>query len=81
MSILSVENVTVKFETRNGTTVAVDNVSFDVDKGEILGIVGESGSGKSVSCYSLLGLVPSPPGHIDSGQAFFQENDFIKAML
>jgi len=77
MSILSVENLTVKFETRNGTTVAVDDVSFSVDKGEILGIVGESGSGKSVSCYSLLGLVPSPPGKIDSGQAFFQDKDLL----
>ena len=71
MSLLNVENLTVKFETRNGTSIAVDDVSFSVDKGQILGIVGESGSGKSVSCYSLLGLVPSPPGNVSSGRAMF----------
>ena len=50
MSILDVKNLTTRFHTRNGVVTAVDDVSFSVDKGEILGIVGESGSGKSVSC-------------------------------
>ena len=77
MSLLKVENLTVQFETRNGIIVAVDNVSFSVDKGQILGIVGESGSGKSVSCYSLLGLIPSPPGRITSGEAVFQGQDLL----
>lgn len=77
MSLLKVENLTVKFHTRNGTTTAVDDVSFSVDSGEILGIVGESGSGKSVSCYSLLGLVPTPPGQIESGVALFEGNDLL----
>jgi len=77
MSLLSVENLTVKFETRNGTAVAVDDVSFSVDKGQILGIVGESGSGKSVSCYSLLGLVPSPPGNVSAGRALFNGQDLL----
>ncbi len=77
MSLLRVENLTIKFHTRNGTMTAVDDVSFSVDKGEILGIVGESGSGKSVSCYSLLGLVPMPPGKIESGHAYFEETDLL----
>lgn len=77
MSLLTVENLTVKFHTRNGIITAVDDVSFSVDKGQILGIVGESGSGKSVSCYSLLGLIPSPPGKIESGTAFFQGQDLL----
>lgn len=57
---------------------AVDNISFEVGAGQTLGIVGESGSGKSVSCYSLLGLVPTPPGRIESGSAEFFGNNLLK---
>ncbi|MBX2847404.1 MAG: oligopeptide ABC transporter ATP-binding protein OppD [Acidiferrobacterales bacterium] len=78
MAILEVKDLTTRFYTRNGVVTAVDNVSFSVDKGEILGIVGESGSGKSVSCYSLLGLVPMPPGKIESGTAMFEGKDLLK---
>ncbi len=77
MTLLSVENLTVKFHTRNGVTTAVDQVSFSVERGEILGIVGESGSGKSVSCYSLLGLVPMPPGKIESGRVMFDGKELL----
>lgn len=77
MSLLEVKNLTTRFYTRNGVVTAVDDVSFSVDKGEILGIVGESGSGKSVSCYSLLGLIPMPPGKIESGTAVFEGNDLL----
>ena len=76
--LLNVENLTTRFYTRNGVTTAVDQVSFSVDKGEILGIVGESGSGKSVACYSILGLVPSPPGKIESGVAMFDGQDLLQ---
>jgi oligopeptide transport system ATP-binding protein len=69
MAILEVKDLTTYFHTRNGIVRAVDGVSFSVERGETLGIVGESGSGKSVSCYSLLGLIPQPPGRIESGQA------------
>ena len=69
MSLLSVKNLCVSFHTRNGVSNAVKNVSFSVEEGQTLGIVGESGSGKSVSCYSIMGLVPQPPGRIDSGEA------------
>jgi oligopeptide transport system ATP-binding protein len=71
MSLLDVRNLTTRFHTRNGVVHAVEDVSFTVDPGETLGIVGESGSGKSVTCYSLLGLIPQPPGRIHSGQALF----------
>ncbi|MEX0324435.1 MAG: ABC transporter ATP-binding protein [Puniceicoccaceae bacterium] len=69
MPILDVKDLKTYFHTRNGTVRAVDGVSFSVERGETLGIVGESGSGKSVSCYSLMGLIPQPPGRIEGGQA------------
>jgi len=77
MSLLRVENLSVSFVTRNGTTQAVDQVSFAVDKNSITAIIGESGSGKSVSCYALLGLIPQPPGRIDGGTALFEGNDLL----
>jgi oligopeptide transport system ATP-binding protein len=78
MPLLDVKNLTTRFHTRNGVTHAVEDVSFTVGKGETVGIVGESGSGKSVTCYSLLGLIPQPPGRIHSGQALFDGVDLLK---
>ncbi|MBK8185913.1 MAG: ABC transporter ATP-binding protein [Cellvibrio sp.] len=76
--LLSVENLRIVFNTRHGQTVAVDNLSFDLNAGDTLAIVGESGSGKSVACYSLLGLIPSPPGKIESGAAVFKGQDLLQ---
>lgn len=75
--MLSVKNLRIVFNTRHGQTVAVDNLHFDLAAGEVLAIVGESGSGKSVACYSLMGLVPMPPGRIESGSAVFQGQDLL----
>ena len=77
MALLEVNNLVTRFYTRNGVTTAVDDVSFSVDSGKMLGIVGESGSGKSVCCYSLLGLIPQPPGKIESGTAIFEGQDLL----
>ena len=77
--LLDVKNLTTRFFTRNGVVHAVEDVSFQVDRGQTLGIVGESGSGKSVTCYSLLGLIPSPPGKIVAGSAKFDGLDLLKA--
>ena len=77
MALLNVDNLSVSFVTRNGTNKAVDNVSFSVEERQITAIIGESGSGKSVSCYAMLGLVPSPPGRIDGGTALFQGQDLL----
>ena len=77
MALLDVNKLSVSFVTRNGTNKAVDNVSFAVEEREITAIIGESGSGKSVSCYAMLGLVPSPPGRIDGGTAHFQGQDLL----
>ena len=75
--VLSIRNLVVEFSTDDGVVHAVDGVSYDVHRGETLGIVGESGSGKSVSQLSILGLIPQPPGRIVSGEAVFDGRDLI----
>jgi len=70
-TILEVDNLKVSFGTKESRVVAVNGISYTLSKGETLGIVGESGSGKSVSCMSLLKLVPTPPGNYDSGKITF----------
>lgn len=78
MAILEVSQLKTWFHTREGVVRAVDGVSFEVEAGETVGIVGESGSGKSVACYSLLQLIPSPPGRIEGGQALFEGKDLLQ---
>ncbi|WP_111640857.1 ABC transporter ATP-binding protein [Marinimicrobium alkaliphilum] len=75
--LLQVENLRVAFHSRDGVTTAVDDMSFTLMPGQVLGIVGESGSGKSVSCYSLLGLIPCPPGRIERGRALLEGRDLL----
>lgn len=74
---LSVQNLETHFFTRQGVAKAVDNVSFDVGKGEIMGLVGESGSGKSVTGFSVLGLV-DPPGEVVGGKVLFNGQDLVQ---
>jgi ABC-type microcin C transport system duplicated ATPase subunit YejF len=78
MALLSVENLSINFHTRDGIVNAVSNISYEINAGETVAIVGESGSGKSVSCYSLLGLIPTPPGEIAAGKANFDGKDLFK---
>ncbi len=78
MALLEVTDLRVSFHTRTGVYRAVNGVSFQLEKGEILGVVGESGSGKSVSCQSLLGLIPQPPGRIEGGKALFDGVDLLQ---
>ncbi|HLX70659.1 MAG TPA: ABC transporter ATP-binding protein [Verrucomicrobiae bacterium] len=79
MPLLEVNNLRTSFHTRHGIVRAVNDVSFSLEKGETLGIVGESGSGKSVTCYSLMRLIPQPPGKIEGGSAMFDGVDLLKA--
>ena len=77
-NLLDVRNLNVSFHTDDGVFKAVDNVSLHVKRGEIVGLIGESGCGKSVTSLSILKLIPSPPGKIDSGQIFFNGHDLLK---
>jgi oligopeptide transport system ATP-binding protein len=79
MPLLEVTNLRTSFHTRYGIVRAVNDVSFSLEKGDTLGIVGESGSGKSVTCYSLMRLIPQPPGKIEGGTAMFDGVDLLKA--
>jgi peptide/nickel transport system ATP-binding protein len=72
-AILEVRNLQVQFRTDHQPIQAVDGISFEVKRGQTLGIVGESGSGKSVTSLAVMGLVPSPPGKITQGEIWFQE--------
>src|SRR6059058_774495 len=65
--VLSVRNLQVEFASRRGTLRAIDGVSFDIAKGEVLGVVGESGAGKSVTGLAVIGLI-DPPGRISGGE-------------
>ena len=75
---LEVEDLRTYFQTRWGTVKAVDGVSFNVRRGETLGIVGESGCGKSVTVLSLMRLVPSPPGRIVGGKVILDGQDILQ---
>lgn len=79
MALLDVKNLSVYFLTHEGVVRAVDDVSFRVEPGEVLGIVGESGSGKSVSNLAIMGLLPKHVARIPNGQILFQGRDLLKA--
>jgi len=76
--LIQVKNLKTYFHTEAGTAKAVDNVSFDIYKGEVLGIVGESGSGKSVTSLSINRLIPNPPGEIVGGEIIYNDIDLLK---
>ena len=71
MSLLQVKNLVVEFPHRHGTLRALDDISFDIAPGEILGVVGESGAGKSITGAAIIGLI-EPPGRIASGQILLE---------
>jgi oligopeptide/dipeptide ABC transporter ATP-binding protein len=72
MSLLEVDRLTTAFATQGGEVTAIEDVSFSLESGEILGIVGESGSGKSVTALTIMGLLPQPPARVVSGEVRFE---------
>jgi oligopeptide transport system ATP-binding protein len=76
-NLLEVRDLRTYFDTEDGEVKAVDGISFQLKRGETLGIVGESGSGKSVTNLSIIRLIPSPPGRIVSGQVLFDGKDIL----
>jgi len=76
--LFEIQNLKTYFHTEAGIAKAVDGVSFDIFKGEVLGIVGESGSGKSVTSLSINRLIPNPPGEIVDGSIIYNKTDLLK---
>jgi oligopeptide/dipeptide ABC transporter ATP-binding protein len=75
--LLDIENLSVHFHIPEGIARAVDGISFNLAPGETIGLVGESGCGKSVTALSILGLIPSPPGKIESGKIMFDGQNLL----
>jgi oligopeptide/dipeptide ABC transporter ATP-binding protein len=76
--LFEIQDLRTHFRTEAGIAKAVDGVTFDIHKGEVLGIVGESGSGKSVMALSLMKLIPNPPGEIVGGRVLFRGRDLLQ---
>ena len=77
-TILSVENLVVKFFLRKSTVEAVNGVSFEIQKGERVGLVGETGAGKTTTALSILKLVPNPPGRITDGSIYLNGENLME---
>jgi oligopeptide transport system ATP-binding protein len=77
-TLLDIRNLTTRFRTHEGTSLAVNDVSFSLEEGEMAAIVGESGSGKSVTMLSVMRLIPEPPGQIIAGQVLFNGRDLLQ---
>ena len=75
---LSVENLITEFATFEGKVRAVNDVSFEIEKGEILGVVGESGCGKSVTALSIMRLIDKPNGIISNGRIMFGNKEILQ---
>jgi peptide/nickel transport system ATP-binding protein/oligopeptide transport system ATP-binding protein len=76
-TLLSISNLTVRFETGRGPLNAVDGIDLELPPGETMGLVGESGCGKSVTALAVMGLVPRPPGRIDDGRVLFAGENLL----
>jgi peptide/nickel transport system ATP-binding protein len=77
-NLVQIKNLKTYFYTEDGIVKAVDDVSFNIKKGEIIGVVGESGCGKSVTAMSIMRLIPSPPGKIVGGEILFEDKNILE---
>jgi len=77
-NLLEIKNLQTHFYVRGHTARALDNVSLTIQPGQTLGLVGESGCGKSVTAHSIMRLIPDPPGKIEGGEIFFENEDLLK---
>ncbi|MBU3146238.1 ABC transporter ATP-binding protein [Clostridium sp. CF012] len=77
-NLVEIKNLKTYFYTEDGIVKAVDDVSFNIRKGEIIGVVGESGCGKSVTAMSIMKLIPSPPGKIVGGEIIFEDKKILE---
>ena len=78
MGQLNIQNLSVNFHSREGIVQAVNDIDLEIQEGEIVGLVGESGSGKSVTCNSILQLLPCPPAEISHGAIHWTSKDLLK---
>ena len=76
--LLDIKNLQTHFHVRGHTARALDHVSLTIQSGQTLGLVGESGCGKSVTDHSIMRLIPDPPGRIEGGEIFFENQDLLK---
>ena len=77
-ALLSVKNLTIHYETDDEIVEAVNNISFEIKKGETLGLVGETGAGKTTTALGIMGLIPKPPGVIKSGEIKFSGENLLE---
>ncbi|MDA4133338.1 MAG: ATP-binding cassette domain-containing protein, partial [Thaumarchaeota archaeon] len=77
-TLLQVDDLSVKFHLARGSVDAVNHLSFGVPNGSAFGIVGESGSGKSVTALTVMGLLASPPGRVESGRILYKGEDLLQ---
>ena len=75
--LLQVRDLRTYFKTEDGLVKAVDGVSYSIDSGETFAIVGESGCGKSVNAFSIMGIVPDPPGKVVGGTITFEGSNLL----
>ncbi|HDK7168884.1 TPA: ABC transporter ATP-binding protein [Clostridium botulinum] len=78
VSLLEVKNLTISFKIEDERFIVINDVSFDLKSGEVLGVIGESGSGKSITALSILNLLPKPNGIIENGSIIFEGKDLTK---
>lgn len=76
--VVNVKNLIVHYETHDGVVEAVNNVSFSINKGEVLGLVGETGAGKTTIALSLMNLLPVPPSHVIAGNITLGDTEVVK---